>query len=210
MIHNFSTFNESFNPNDDVLVKLRANQIEKQKRDKFLEEQRLAKKNEIKLNVKKIEELKKLLLANDHKEQMVLRDMSGDPRIEPEGGPVADYYGEMLNELTEIRKKLLAKLRLEENPILKNKKLKKAVQQGILENMKHLKKFNEGYGILPDMAGKRIRCVRMNDDPMPIEPGSEGEIVAVNSLGDIEVRWDNGRSLSLIPGVDEYEIIDNE
>ena len=47
----------------------------------------------------------------------------------------------------------------------------------------------------------------MNEDPDPIPPGTEGTVVGVG--GDvIEMKWDNGRVLGLIWGVDEFEIID--
>lgn len=59
--------------------------------------------------------------------------------------------------------------------------------------------------------GDRIRLVRMEVDPDPIEPGSEGTVREVNLLtfsdSQLWVDWDNGRSLSLLVGVDEWEII---
>ena len=57
------------------------------------------------------------------------------------------------------------------------------------------------------LVGKRVRLVEMQEDPMPIEPGDEGTILSVDGLGQIHVKWDSGRSLALIPGVDKYEII---
>jgi len=58
--------------------------------------------------------------------------------------------------------------------------------------------------------GTRIRLIAMPDDPDPIPTGSEGTVVDATDgpLGRIEVRWDNStRTLSLIPGVDIFEII---
>ena len=57
--------------------------------------------------------------------------------------------------------------------------------------------------------GDRIRLVHMPDDPDPIPAGSEGVVTNVTNgpLAQITVDWDNGRSLSLIPGVDRFEII---
>ena len=58
------------------------------------------------------------------------------------------------------------------------------------------------------LDGKRVRLIHMPDDPNPIESGEEGTIKGVDGAGQIMVKWDNGRSLSLIPDVDEYEIIE--
>ena len=58
--------------------------------------------------------------------------------------------------------------------------------------------------------GTRIRLLAMPDDPDPIPVGSTGTVLAVTEepLGQIEVDWDSGRTLALIPGVDRFEIID--
>lgn len=58
-----------------------------------------------------------------------------------------------------------------------------------------------------DIVGKRVRLVQMNDEPYPLEPGSMGTVVHIG--GDvINVKWDNGRYLGLIVGVDEYLIME--
>jgi hypothetical protein len=58
-----------------------------------------------------------------------------------------------------------------------------------------------------DLIGKRVRMVEMIDELDPITPGSEG--VVVNVGGDvINVKWDNGRRLGMIDGVDKFEVID--
>ena len=55
-------------------------------------------------------------------------------------------------------------------------------------------------------AGTRICCDNMPDDPQPIEPGTLGEVIGVDDAGQVMTKWDNGRSLSLIPGVDSFHI----
>ncbi len=59
--------------------------------------------------------------------------------------------------------------------------------------------------------GDAIRLIKMNEDPDPIPAGSTGIVTKVTegTLAQIDVRWDDsGRSLSLIPGVDQFEVIE--
>lgn len=56
-------------------------------------------------------------------------------------------------------------------------------------------------------VGKRVRMIEMND-PYPIENGTEGIIVFVDGMGHLGVKWDNGRTLSIIPEEDKYEILE--
>ena len=55
-------------------------------------------------------------------------------------------------------------------------------------------------------VGMKIRLIHM-EDPYPLPAGSNGRITNIDCNGDLEVAWDNGRSLKLIPGVDEWEVI---
>ncbi len=56
------------------------------------------------------------------------------------------------------------------------------------------------------LPGMRIHLIRMDDIQAP-SAGVEGTIRGVDDMGNIMVRWDNGSGLSVIPGVDEIEII---
>jgi len=56
-----------------------------------------------------------------------------------------------------------------------------------------------------NIEGKRIKMIFM-DDPDPIEPGAMGTVVKVDGIGQIIVKWDSGRTLSVIPGEDRFEI----
>ena len=56
----------------------------------------------------------------------------------------------------------------------------------------------------------RIKLIKM-DDKDPVEPGTLGTVIKESKVsGDkiLEVKWDDGRGLNLIDGVDEYEIIE--
>ena len=55
--------------------------------------------------------------------------------------------------------------------------------------------------------GKRIELIEMPEDPHPIGPGTKGTCVMVDGAGQLVMEWDNGRTLSLIPGVDRFREI---
>lgn len=55
--------------------------------------------------------------------------------------------------------------------------------------------------------GTRIRLTEMQDPYAPVPPGSEGEVNFVDDAAQIHMKWDNGRSLALIPGVDHFAVI---
>ena len=52
--------------------------------------------------------------------------------------------------------------------------------------------------------GTRIVLSRMNDPFSPVELGTRGTVRYVDDAGQVGGTWDNGRSLSLIPGVDSF------
>ena len=54
--------------------------------------------------------------------------------------------------------------------------------------------------------GTRIQLGCMDDPYSPVPPGTKGTVVAVEDAGQIMMNWDNGRSLSLIPGKDRFQI----
>lgn len=62
-------------------------------------------------------------------------------------------------------------------------------------------------------VGDRIELLEMPNDPAPIEKGSLGTVTGVPKSGDtvlqVQVDWDNGRRLALVPEADRWRIIDD-
>lgn len=56
-------------------------------------------------------------------------------------------------------------------------------------------------------AGTLIRLNHMDDPYNPIPPGTVGEVTFIDYGGNILMKWQNGRSLALIDGVDDFEVI---
>ena len=56
-------------------------------------------------------------------------------------------------------------------------------------------------------TGTQIRLDRMDDPFAPVPPGTIGEVTAVDDGGNIHMRWQNSRSLSLIEEADDFTVI---
>ncbi len=57
--------------------------------------------------------------------------------------------------------------------------------------------------------GTLIQLDYMND-PYPVPAGTVGEVVAVDDGGNVQVRWQNGRTLAVIPEADQFHVVENE
>ncbi len=55
--------------------------------------------------------------------------------------------------------------------------------------------------------GTRVKLGYMND-PYAVPIGTLGTVDYVDDAGQIGVSWDNGSTLSLIYGVDKFEVVD--
>lgn len=58
--------------------------------------------------------------------------------------------------------------------------------------------------------GTRIELINMDDPYAPVPAGTKGTVEFVDDMGQIAMRWDNSRTLALIPEVDEFKIIKEE
>ena len=54
--------------------------------------------------------------------------------------------------------------------------------------------------------GTKIRLTQMQD-PYPVPSGTVGEVALIDDCGNIHVNWENGRSLAIIEGVDDFEVV---
>jgi hypothetical protein len=59
-----------------------------------------------------------------------------------------------------------------------------------------------------EITNKRIKLIHIEDKYTKLKEGDEGTITGIDGIGQIMVKWDNGSTLSIIPEVDKYEIID--
>ena len=55
--------------------------------------------------------------------------------------------------------------------------------------------------------GTRIRLNSMNNPYAPVTPGTEGIVDLVDDAGQLHMKWDNGRTLALIPGEDSFTVL---
>lgn len=55
--------------------------------------------------------------------------------------------------------------------------------------------------------GTRIRLNSMEDPYAPIAPGTEGVVDVVDDIGTIHMKWNNGRSLGIVPGEDSFSVL---
>ena len=55
--------------------------------------------------------------------------------------------------------------------------------------------------------GTRIRLDSMMNDPQPIPKGMTGTVQGIDDAGQLLMKWDNGRGLSLVPGEDDFSVV---
>lgn len=53
-------------------------------------------------------------------------------------------------------------------------------------------------------VGTRLELISMDDPYAPVPSGTRGTVQYVDDMGQIGMKWDNGRTLSLVPGEDSF------
>ena len=79
----------------------------------------------------------------------------------------------------------------------------------VVKKMKTAKSFIVEELIKEYPVGSRVELVYMDDCQSPA-PGTKGTVVGVDSMGSLMVNWDNGSTLSLLYGIDEYRKVLDE
>lgn len=72
--------------------------------------------------------------------------------------------------------------------------------------MNHLKDFNSVNNEIIAKPGDYVRLIHMVDQYAP-PSGTIGLVNSIDDLGHVMVTWENGSSLSIIHGFDQYEIL---
>jgi hypothetical protein len=57
------------------------------------------------------------------------------------------------------------------------------------------------------LVGKRVELILCTDEFTALTPGTQGTIDHVDDVGTLFVKWDNGSTLGLIPGIDKWKYL---
>jgi len=69
-------------------------------------------------------------------------------------------------------------------------------------SQKEVERIKEQYPV-----GTRIELIHMDDSYAPVEPRIQGTIDFIDDAGTLHMKWDNGRTLGIVPGEDHFKVI---
>ena len=52
--------------------------------------------------------------------------------------------------------------------------------------------------------GTRIKLIEMDDPYAPVPSGTRGTVTFVDDAGTVHMKWDNGRTLGIVPNVEDF------
>ena len=58
--------------------------------------------------------------------------------------------------------------------------------------------------------GTRLLLISINDPYAPVPPGTRGTVDFVDDAGQIHMKWDNGRTLAIVPSEDDFRKLTDE
>lgn len=58
------------------------------------------------------------------------------------------------------------------------------------------------------LVGRRIELINTSDPYTELKPGDKGIVAFVDSSGTLHINWDCGSKLGLLPGYDQYKVLD--
>jgi urease beta subunit len=58
------------------------------------------------------------------------------------------------------------------------------------------------------LVGRRVELVSTTDIYTNLQPGEQGTVSLVDSMGTLHVNWDGGNVLGLVPGEDVWLVLD--
>jgi hypothetical protein len=65
----------------------------------------------------------------------------------------------------------------------------------------------KGETMKDQLKGKRIELLSTSDPYTKLKPGDRGTVQFIDDIGTVHVAWDNGSTLGLVPGEDQFRLL---
>lgn len=72
-----------------------------------------------------------------------------------------------------------------------------------MRNEKEVKAIKQSFPV-----GSVIKLLCMREENNPVPAGTKGVVTGVDDIGTIHMAWENGRSLGLIVGEDDFILVE--